>query len=164
MRAPRELFGRGLVIAAFLLAGCQREERQFVHDPPAPPEGVNPYGNNAWSIGQGARMYRWFNCHGCHSLLGGGGMGPPLMDDHWIYGHEPAQVFTSIVDGRPNGMPAFRPRLTDQQAWQLVNYVLSLSGQVRIDARPARLDGMNPGASPTPREEKAKDARTENRR
>ena len=34
-------------------------------------------------------------------------MGPPLMDDKWIYGYEPEQVFATIVEGRPNGMPAF---------------------------------------------------------
>jgi cytochrome c oxidase cbb3-type subunit 3 len=77
-------------------------------------------------------------------------MGPALMDDKWIYGREPAQVFASIAEGRPNGMPAFRNRLTDQQIWQLVNHVLSLSGEVRFDAKSGRHDGLNPGASPTP--------------
>ena len=29
------------------------------------------------------------------------------MDDKWIYGYEPEQIFATISQGRPNGMPAF---------------------------------------------------------
>ena len=35
----------------------------------------------------GQEALRWFNCSGCHGN-GGGGSGPPLMDDIWIYGGE----------------------------------------------------------------------------
>ena len=34
---------------------------------------------------RGRRLYDAFNCVGCHAH-GGGGIGPPLMDDKWIYG------------------------------------------------------------------------------
>jgi cytochrome c oxidase cbb3-type subunit 3 len=134
---------------ALMLGGCGRERRGLRDDPPPPPAG-NPYGNNAWAISEGAQLYRWFNCQGCHAVQGGGGMGPPLMDHEWIYGQTPAEVFASIADGRPNGMPSFRARMTDRQIWQLVNHVLSLAGQVRMDARSGRHDGLNPGAGPTP--------------
>jgi cytochrome c oxidase cbb3-type subunit 3 len=82
------------------------------------------------------------NCVGCHSH-GGGGMGVPLTDGKWRYGGRTDQIAASIYEGRPNGMPAWRTKLTDQQIWQLAAYVRSLSGQVRKDAVGARTDTMS---------------------
>ena len=44
-------------------------------------------------------------------------------------------------------MPAFGGRLGDQQVWQLVAYVQSMSGVLRKDVRPARSDDMQVGPS-----------------
>jgi cytochrome c oxidase cbb3-type subunit 3 len=147
---------------------CEREERRFddaaAHarriEPPARtslhPGGVTPgeapgtpdtaRGDNAldsaWAIGEGQRLFVWFNCAGCHAN-GGGGMGPPLMDSEWLYGSEPPEIFDSIVAGRPNGMPAFGGRIPEQQVWQLVAYVRSLSGNVPLDVRPGRSDSLS---------------------
>ena len=146
----------------FLLGAgaCEREERRLQEPAPgsradagivqtqlaagpysagSPNEG--PYDENAYAISQGQRYFRWFNCVGCHAN-GGGGMGPPLMDSEWIYGSAPDNIFATIVEGRPNGMPSFRGRIPDQQVWQLVAYVRSLAGLTRMDARPGRRDGM----------------------
>jgi cytochrome c oxidase cbb3-type subunit 3 len=91
------------------------------------------------------------NCSGCHAN-GGGAMGPALMDDEWIYGSTPNQIFSSIAEGRPNGMPSWKGRLTDTQIWQLVAYVRSLSGLTPKSARPNRGDNMmiKPAPSQTP--------------
>ena len=67
------------------------------------------------------------NCSGCHSH-GGGGMGPPLMDSQWIYGSDAANIFATIVEGRPNGMPSFGSKLPPDSIWKLATYVRSLSG------------------------------------
>src|SRR5687767_11345401 len=95
-----------LAICAVALGGCEREARRF-RQPAAvaspPPENrvadlekaakargrdrTGPYDGNAYSVAQGKRLFIWFNCNGCHGL-GGGGMGPALMDATWIYGHE----------------------------------------------------------------------------
>ncbi|MFN7140138.1 MAG: c-type cytochrome, partial [Limisphaerales bacterium] len=83
----------------------------------------------------------------CH-FNGGGGIGPPLMDDQWIYGSDPANVFASIVEGRPNGMPAYRDRIPDADVWKIVAYVRSLSGQVRMDVAPGRPDAMTTRKTP----------------
>jgi cytochrome c oxidase cbb3-type subunit 3 len=72
-------------------------------------------------------------------------MGPALMDSKWLYGAEPAQVFATIMQGRPNGMPAFQGRIPEEQAWQIVAYVRSMSGLTPQDARPGRGDGMQAG-------------------
>ena len=66
-------------------------------------------------MAEGQRLYRWYNCAGCHAN-GGGGMGPPLMDDKWIYGSEPENIVATILEGRPNGMPSFRGKVPDDQS------------------------------------------------
>ena len=102
----------------------------------------HPYEENAYAISEGKRLYEWFNCVGCH-FHGGGGIGPPLMDDQWIYGSEPENIFATIVQGRPNGMPSFRGKMPDYQVWQLAAYVRSLSGLIAQDVAPGRSDHMN---------------------
>jgi len=82
------------------------------------------------------------NCVGCHSH-GGGGMGPALMDGKWRYGGRIDQIAASIYQGRPNGMPAWRYKLNEEQIWQLAAYVRSLSGQVPKDAVGARAETMS---------------------
>lgn len=152
-----------------LMSGCEREQRDFHPVPPtsradgewvrlidlqpgagqpvgpmigpSAGEGKNGYEENAYALSEGKRLYQSFNCVGCHAN-GGGGMGPPLLDGTWIYGHAPEQVFSTIVEGRPNGMPSFGGRIPDHQIWQLAAYVRSMSGLVPIDAAPQRNDDM----------------------
>jgi cytochrome c oxidase cbb3-type subunit III len=165
--------GRALVMALALaaaLSGCYREQRQFEAPPdtsppdpvkasallpgdePALSPGTQPTPNgsrlqeNAFAVNQGKRLFRWYNCSGCHSN-GGGGMGAPLMDRGWRYGSAPPDVYRTIVEGRPNGMPAFGGRIPDEQVWQLVAYVRSLSGRLRKDVAPSRSDSLA-GAPP----------------
>jgi cytochrome c oxidase cbb3-type subunit 3 len=102
---------------------------------------VNEYENNAFALSEGKRLFSQMNCVGCHAH-GGGGMGPALMDSKWIYGHQPEQIFSTILEGRPNGMPSFRGKLPDYQIWQLAAYVRSLSGQTSKSAAPGRDDDM----------------------
>jgi cytochrome c oxidase cbb3-type subunit 3 len=151
-----------LTIALPALLGataCEREHRKF-HGTPASnsaPEArltslqpgpvvlndsaPGPYDGNAYGMSQGKQLYSQMNCVGCHAH-GGGGMGPALMDAAWLYGSNPEQIFSTIQQGRPNGMPSFRNRLTNDQIWQLVAYVRSLSGVGRRDVRSGRADEM----------------------
>jgi cytochrome c oxidase cbb3-type subunit 3 len=89
---------------------------------PAPPPIANPYAGNAHAISEGKRLFAWYNCSGCHSN-GGGGMGPALMDDLWLYGSKPANIFQSVIQGRPNGMPSFSGKIPEIQVWQIVSYI-----------------------------------------
>jgi cytochrome c oxidase cbb3-type subunit III len=107
----------------------------------------NRYERNAYLVSQGKTWFHSFNCSGCHSNFGGGGMGPALSDDEWIYGSAPANVVASILDGRPNGMPSFRGKIAEDQAAALAAYVRSLSGQLRKDVSPGRDDHIS---GPTP--------------
>jgi cytochrome c oxidase cbb3-type subunit 3 len=142
-----------MLAVAVLGAGCYREERP-VKAPPAS-SGVsdhstaaqaalpatNHYEENAYAVSQGKSLYRAYNCNGCHAA-GGGNIGPPLMDDKWRYGSDPANIFATISEGRPNGMPAFGKHVPEDQIWQLVAYVRSLSGQLRSDVAPSRSDTL----------------------
>lgn len=100
-----------------------------------------PYEENAYAVSQGKALYNQFNCSGCH-FQGGGGIGPPLMDSEWIYGSRPENIFETITEGRPNGMPAFGGKINPDQIWQIVAYVRSMSGLLRKDVAPGRNDDM----------------------
>lgn len=145
-------------LAATSLA-CEREQRDFRPPPSTPPGGPvtqsalrpgvatgdvtieSPYEGNAFAVSEGKRLFSAWNCVGCHAH-GGGGIGPALMDERWIYGSDPENIYATIVEGRPNGMPAFGGRVPSAQVWQLVAYVRSLSGMVNADARAGRQDHM----------------------
>ena len=92
-----------------------------------PPLVRNPLEQNP-NAGNGQQFFTWFNCAGCHGARGGGGIGPPLRDDVWIYGSDPASIFQTIAQGRPNGMPAFGGKIPDEQIWSLEMYIRSLGG------------------------------------
>jgi cytochrome c oxidase cbb3-type subunit 3 len=150
-------------LAVFLLliaaAGCERERRDFKLPngdqlsastrltalqpgaPSPPPSTANPFHDNAYALSEGKRLYSAYNCVGCHAQ-GGGAIGPALMDHRWIYGGNPDQIFSTIVQGRPNGMPSFGGRIPEQELWQIVAYVESLSGNVPKSAAPQRNDDM----------------------
>ncbi len=93
--------------------------------PPAP-DVINPYADDPGALTQGRQLFTSFNCAGCHGEAGGGGMGPPLADDEWIYGDSDAQIYATIIQGRPNGMPAFGQAMQGEAVWKLAAYVKSL--------------------------------------
>ena len=137
-----------MLALCMLLPACDRETRDYRSRPlpetvafAGDPRG-DAYERNAWHIAQGQRTYVWMNCAGCHAH-GGGGMGPPLRDDEWRYGGSMEEIVTTILGGRPNGMPAFQGRITEQQAWQLAAFVRAMSAQPRQDALPGRADELS---------------------
>lgn len=174
---PRRLLWLLLLIA---VPACEREARRYQElpaaasrpgstavtdlEPGAPSVGMpvlSPYQENAYGIAEGKRLYFAFNCNGCHAQ-GGGGIGPALMDRRWIYGSEPDQIYSTISQGRPNGMPAFGGKVPSQQIWQLVAYVQTLSLQVPRDAAPGRADDLN-GIKPELRLERMRPRQTGHR-
>jgi cytochrome c oxidase cbb3-type subunit 3 len=125
------------------LAACEREKRDFQTPPPGRPVGDH-YQRDAYDVAQGKMLYQAMNCVGCHAH-GGGGIGPALLDARWIYGGSIQQIYSSIRDGRRNGMPAWKNRLTDQQIWQVAAYVRSMGRYVRKDVAPSRDDALQVG-------------------
>jgi cytochrome c oxidase cbb3-type subunit 3 len=163
---------RVALVLCLLLAACQRETRDLRLDPPVSaalddvalmPNGISgapprvysklgkPYAGNAWQLNQGKRLYEQFNCAGCHGA-GGGASGPALIDGWWAWGAEIQSIYASIRDGRPNGMPAFRERLTTEQIWQLAGYVQKIGAFTAKPEAPGRNDEMQskPAENRTP--------------
>ena len=150
-----------LLASALVLAGCKREERELRPSPPASEvvnetqvSGLNPganplptpptpamYEESAYAVSEGKRLFNQYNCSGCHAN-GGGGIGPPLMDNYWVYGSQPQNILTTIVEGRPNGMPSFRNRIPQYQVWEIAAYVRSMSGLLPKDVAPSRSDQL----------------------
>jgi cytochrome c oxidase cbb3-type subunit 3 len=98
-RRPLHIKRLVVLFAAFVLTGCEREERQLRLDLPlaaaldglrlmpngisgAPPEVYfaldKPYESNAYDLNQGKRLYSWFECESCHGD-GRGGIGPSFL-------------------------------------------------------------------------------------
>jgi cytochrome c oxidase cbb3-type subunit III len=170
-RSSRLLWTATLVVLV-MSAGCKREERRFREAPPAVtthdvvvsdlrPGGGSPtapthtpYENDAAAVSEGKQLFSAYNCVGCHAH-GSGGIGPALMDDEWSYGHEADQIYHTILEGRPNGMPTFRGKIPDYQIWELAAYVRSLSGLLPKDVAPSRDDHMSgpPAESSTTRQQ-----------
>lgn len=160
-----------LLGALTVLTSCSREDRILRQPPPAndtlntiqisglnpganlipTPPSSNMYQESAYAVSEGQKLFEEYNCVGCHAH-GGGGIGPPLMDRNWIYGSEPGNIFATITQGRPNGMPSFRNRIPEYQVWELAAYVRSLAGLLPKGVSPNRPDEMNvkPSESSTP--------------
>ena len=143
-----------LVLSVFSIVGCQKMQRRLHESTPAtalpawspgsqlhagvqptPLPVKNPYEGSSYAMSEGQRLFEWYNCAGCH-FRGGGGIGPALMDRVWIYGDDPASLYSTIVGGRPNGMPAWRGKIPDYQVWQLVTYVEAMRAGRGIAAPP----------------------------
>jgi cytochrome c oxidase cbb3-type subunit 3 len=103
------------------------------------------YYDNPEAVKVGKFLFGSMNCAGCHTN-GGGGMAPSLMDNQWIYGGRLEQIHQTLVEGRPNGMPAWGGVLPDEQLWQLAAYVRSMSLPETLAAQ----GSGNPSQSPAP--------------
>lgn len=105
------------------------------HTPNLVAESIaNPYANSTAAQREGEQLFEQMNCADCHGYTAKGGMGPDLTDAFWRYGGSPAEIYKSIYEGRPKGMPAWGAALPPQQIWKIVTYIQSLGG-----AFPARL-------------------------
>ena len=160
------LLGAAVLLLVFGPITYVREAREFRPDPVAaaapgqirmtdlqpglPLPGPNPntggenpswYERNAVALSEGQRLFSAMNCDGCHSH-GGGGMGPPLMDEQWIYGSDIKNIYATIVEGRPNGMPSFGGKIPPEQVWQIAAYVRSMAGLTPKQASPSRPDHL----------------------
>ena len=98
------------------------------------------------SAKKGKEVYARIGCPACHGEIGRGDgpSAPGLKDDagyfiraadltkRWTYRGGPTRediyrTFTTGVNGTP--MPSFAESLTDEERWQLVDYIVSLDGR-----------------------------------
>ncbi len=130
--------GPNATAAPFTLAHAAEDSLRFVEHPDTYPVGwpskdrplalVNPFERDARALAMGAKLYIAYNCVDCHGAEGSGSMGPSLADGRWHFGGRAGEVFESIYEGRPDGMPAWGGRISNDQIWMLVSYVRSLNG------------------------------------
>jgi cytochrome c oxidase cbb3-type subunit 3 len=149
LRGGAKLIGAFVLATSAACAGPQMSEPDVDVAPPVvetnvgPIPGVgeapagfepieNPFARDPTALADGRRFFTQYNCAGCHGDHGGGGMGPSLRDEVWLYGGNHAQIANSIAEGRAYGMPAWRARLTGTQIWQITAYLKSM----RTDQEP----------------------------
>ena len=114
----------------------QQQQAAFIQHPENIQPGVaqhggftqlaNPFQGDPGKIKEGAALFVSYNCMDCHGADGSGAMAPSLGDGRWHFGGNAGEVFQSIYEGRPDGMPAWGGRIPDDQIWRLVAYVQSL--------------------------------------
>jgi cytochrome c oxidase cbb3-type subunit 3 len=153
------------VLALVVLAGCNKSpstDQSKTDKTAAVATGVTqvaagqvdprvvPYLNSKEVVMQGKALYQSHNCNGCHSN-GGGGMGPSLMDEEWIYGGRIGDIHATIVEGRPNGMPKWGGAIPDADIWKIATYVRSMS----LPATLAAAKNNTPSQDPAPVPESA---------
>ena len=139
----RRMWIPAVLAAAAALFGCQQHRGQAlaaegsqpaIGNPVGPVPGPdvamplpeNPYAHDKVALAEGKKLFARFNCSGCHGDHAGGGMGPSLRDEAWMYGGSGADIFSTIAEGRAHGMPAWGTKLTQDQIWKLAAYIQSM--------------------------------------
>lgn len=75
---------------------------------------------------EGARLFVAYNCADCHGADGVGLMAPSLQDGRWRFGGSEEEVYRSIADGRPEGMPRWGRMIPENHIRTLAAYVRTL--------------------------------------
>ena len=91
------------------------------------PNIKNPVAGDSDAANRGMKYFANFNCSGCHAANGAGGMGPALSNHSFKFGSDPANIYLTIAQGRPTGMPAWGTLLPSTVIWDLVAYIKSIS-------------------------------------
>ncbi len=111
----------GLIVAVVLLTGLHVEPGRTL---------ANPVERTAESVVRGAGLFA-ANCASCHGDTGAGDgpladslPAPPANFTVHVPFHPDGVLFAWITDGiRGTGMPAWSPQLSDQERWDLVNFL-----------------------------------------
>lgn len=110
----------GLLLGCFCLAEAAGDEDV---------KKLNPYTGKAEMIQEGRTLFLQNGCSACHGVMGGGGMGPPLIKKEfvWKYGSDDATLYKLIKGEIPDQkMPKAFGFLTDDQIWKILAYIRSL--------------------------------------
>jgi cytochrome c oxidase cbb3-type subunit 3 len=106
----------------------------------------NPYAGDPAAIAEGKVVFEQI-CAACHKPDGSGMVGPSLVDPYWKYGSSDEARFTSVMQGRPGGMPPWGPQLGSEKVWKVLAYVDTLpkSDRPGVGAPAETAAGAAPG-------------------
>jgi mono/diheme cytochrome c family protein len=126
---------QGLLVA-FCTAAFAGPSAQQPGGSPEARKVKNPVAASTESIASGRQTYQKY-CQFCHGAeaKGDGPLAPEgthpsnLTDDKWDRGSSDGEIFAVIRDGAgPKfDMKGFKTKLTEQEMWNVVNYVRSLA-------------------------------------
>ena len=109
-------------VAFFVLTGSAAVAQEHTAT-----NGTNPLAGSPVAVAAGERLYRQ-TCQACHGGQARGDRGPALATNNFAHGNDDADLFRNIRSGiSGSAMPSFS-KLTNDQTWQLVSYIRSLSG------------------------------------
>jgi len=86
---------------------------------------TNPYRGEVAAIAEGKQVFDTI-CAACHRPDASGLIGPSLVDPYWKYGHGDAELYTTVADGRPGGMPPWAAALGSEKIWKSLAYMETL--------------------------------------
>lgn len=94
-----------------LLAGVTTEKLEALAGKPA-------------AVSEGKQLFADTACVACHQADGTGVVGPNLTDPYWIHGGKPTDIYLTIMNGAPNGMPAHKDSLGQKKVMKVVAYIM----------------------------------------
>lgn len=86
---------------------------------------TNPYREEAVALEEGKQVFMTI-CAACHKPDGSGLVGPSLVDPYWKYGSSDAELFETVAEGRPMGMPPWKSQLGSEKIWKVLAYLETL--------------------------------------
>ncbi len=89
-------------------------------------------------------------CLRCHGDQLAGGVGPNLIDAHWIFGNgSPESISKMLNEGSvKNGMPAWRDILTEAQVAEMAEWILKQQGKAVPRAKAPQGNYVEPKRKP----------------
>ena len=123
----------GLVVFVVVIGLNAQQHPADPHTHPEAQALVNPIPSTVESIRAGRQRYV-FMCRECHGNSGlgdgdmshAGGVPSDFTDEEWQHGGSDGEIFTVIKDGVTADMQGYNNRLTDEDIWNVVNYLRSL--------------------------------------
>jgi cytochrome c oxidase cbb3-type subunit III len=89
------------------------------------PDVANPFEGDAAAIEEGRELFSR-RCVFCHGTGAKGGKGPNLTSGKWKYGGRNADLFATILAGRPQTqMGGFAASMTPDEIWKVIAFIRS---------------------------------------
>jgi cytochrome c oxidase cbb3-type subunit 3 len=97
-----------VILALMVIPSCQKDKTEEV------------------IADEGARIFKQ-RCSPCHGPQGKGDIGPDLTDSEWRYGGTDQDLFETISNGRPGGMPAWKNELSEEKIRKVIRHIRGLA-------------------------------------